>query len=216
MKNIFEQVKESVTTKQAAMYYGMNVNQNDMVCCPFHNDRHPSMKVSEGYYCFGCGEKGDVINFVAKLHNLSQYEAAKKLALDFGLQIEKIEKNAYQNKNKKAALKEKTVRNKYQVQKDFEKWEQRCQKILSDYSSWLIFWKEFYAPKTPDGVIYEEFLEAVNNIEKIKWYQDILENSILEEKIYFLVQYGKEVIQIEKRMGEYQRGILAGIGQSND
>ena len=65
-------------------------------------------------------------------------------------------------------------------------------------------------------MIYEEFLEAVNNIEKIKWYQDILENSILEEKIYFLVQYGKEVIQIEKRMGEYQREVIAGIGQNND
>lgn len=216
MKNIFEQVKESVTTKRAAMHYGLNVNQNNMVCCPFHNDRHPSMKVAERYYCFGCGEKGDVINFVAKLHNLSQYEAAKKLALDFGLQIEKIEKNAYQNKNKKAALKEKTVRNKYQVQKDFEKWEQRCQKILSDYSSWLAFWKEFYAPKAPNDMIYEEFLEAVNNIEKIKWYQDILENSILEEKIYFLVQCGKEVIQIERRMGEYQREVIAGIGQNND
>ena len=214
--NIFEQVKESITTKQAVIHYGINVNQNDMVCCPFHNDRHPSMKVSEGYYCFGCGEKGDVINFVAKLHNLSQYEAAKKLALDFGLQIEKIEKNAYQNKNKKAALKEKTVRNKYQVQKDFEKWEQRCQKILSDYSSWLTFWKEFYAPKAPNDMIYEEFLEAVHNIEKIKWYQDILENSILEEKIYFLVQCGKEVIQIEKRMGEYQQEFIAGVGQSND
>lgn len=116
--NIFEQVKESVTTKQATMYYGMNVNQNDMICCPFHNDRHPSLKVSEGYYCFGCGKKGDVISFIAKLHNLSQYEAAKKLALDFGLQIEK---NAYQNKNKKAMSKEKAIRNKYQVQKDFEK-----------------------------------------------------------------------------------------------
>ena len=51
--NIFEQVKESITTKQAAIHYGINVNQNDMVCCPFHNDRHPSMKVSERYYCFG-------------------------------------------------------------------------------------------------------------------------------------------------------------------
>ena len=52
--NIFEQVKESITTKQAAIQYGLNVNQNDMVCCPFHNDRHPSMKVAERYYCFGC------------------------------------------------------------------------------------------------------------------------------------------------------------------
>ncbi len=213
--NIFEQVKESITTKQAAMHYGLNVNQNDMVCCPFHNDRHPSMKVAERYYCFGCGEKGDVINFIAKLHNLSQYEAAKKLALDFGLPIQQ-----HTHQNKKQSKQVKTVKSKYQLQKklqkNFEKWEQRCQKILSDYSSWLIFWKEFYAPKTPNDMIYEEFIEAINNIEKIKWYQDILENSILEEKISFLIQCGKEVIQIEKRMGEYQRGILAGVGQSND
>ena len=211
--NIFEQVKESITTKQAAIQYGMNVNRNDMVCCPFHNDRHPSMKVAERYYCFGCGEKGDVINFVAKLHNLSQYEAAKKLASDFGLPIQQ---HTHQNKSRKQVKQEKTIRTKYQVQKDFEKWQQRCSKILSDYSSWLSFWKEFYAPKTPEDMVYEEFIEAVNNIEKIKWYQDILENSILEEKISFLMQCGKEVIQIEQRMGEYQRGILEEFGQYND
>lgn len=211
--NIFEQIKESITTKQAAIQYGMNVNRNDMMCCPFHNDRHPSMKVSERYYCFGCGEKGDVINFVAKLHNLSQYEAAKKLASDFGLPIQQ---HTHQKKSKKQVKQEKTIRTKYQVQKDFEKWQQKCSKILSDYSSWLIFWKEFYAPKTPEDMVYEEFIEAVNNIEKIKWYQDILENSILEEKISFLIQCGKEVIQIEKRMGEYQQEFIAGVGQSND
>ena len=118
--------------------------------------------------------------------------------------------------SKKQVKQEKTIRTKYQVQKDFEKWQQKCSKILSDYSSWLIFWKEFYAPKTPEDMVYEEFIEAVNNIEKIKWYQDILENSILEEKISFLIQCGKEVIQIEKRMGEYQRGILEEFGQYND
>lgn len=211
--NIFEQIKESITTKQAAIQYGMNVNRNDMMCCPFHNDRHPSMKVAERYYCFGCGEKGDVINFVAKLHNLSQYEAAKKLASDFGLPIQQ---HTHQNKSRKQVKQEKTIRTKYQVQKDFEKWQQRCSKILSDYSSWLAFWKEFYAPKAPKDMVYEEFIEAINNIEKIKWYQDILENSILEEKISFLMQCGKEVIQIEQRMGEYQRGILEEFGQYND
>ncbi len=211
--NIFEQVKESITTKQAAIQYGMNVNRNDMMCCPFHNDRHPSMKVAERYYCFGCGEKGDVINFVAKLHHLSQYEAAKKLVSDFGLPIQQ---HTHQNKSRKQVKQEKTIRTKYQVQKDFEKWQQRCSKILSDYSSWLAFWKEFYAPKAPEDMVYEEFIEAINNIEKIKWHQDILENSILEEKISFLMQCGKEVIQIEQRMGEYQRGILEEFGQYND
>lgn len=43
--NVFEAVKQSVTTRQAASYYGIRVGRNGMACCPFHNDRTPSMKV---------------------------------------------------------------------------------------------------------------------------------------------------------------------------
>ena len=43
--NVFEAVEQSVTTRQAALVYGISVGRNGMVCCPFHDDRHPSMKV---------------------------------------------------------------------------------------------------------------------------------------------------------------------------
>ena len=44
------------------------------------------MKLNERYfYCFGCGATGDVIDLVAKLFDLSSYEAAQKLAQDFGI-----------------------------------------------------------------------------------------------------------------------------------
>ena len=80
--NLFETVKNSVTVKQAAEYYGCKVNRGDMICCPFHDDRHPSMKLNRDYfYCFGCGATGDVIDFVARLFGLSSYEAAKKIGL---------------------------------------------------------------------------------------------------------------------------------------
>ena len=59
--NVFEAVKQSVTTRQAASFYGIRVGRNGMVCCPFHNDRTPSMKVDSRFYCFGCGASGDVI-----------------------------------------------------------------------------------------------------------------------------------------------------------
>ena len=49
----------------------MNVNRNGMAVCPFHRDRHPSMKVDRRYYCFGCGATGDVIDFVSLLHGIS-------------------------------------------------------------------------------------------------------------------------------------------------
>ena len=54
--NLFELVKASVTVKQAAELYGHEANRGDMICCPFHDDRHPSMKLNKDYfYCFGCG-----------------------------------------------------------------------------------------------------------------------------------------------------------------
>ena len=57
---------------------------------PFHDDRHPSMKLNRDYfYSFGCGATGDVIDFVARLFGLSSYEAAKKLAYDFGIDPDK-------------------------------------------------------------------------------------------------------------------------------
>ena len=88
--NLFETVKSAVTVKQAAEHYGCKVNRGDMICCPFHDDRHPCMKLNRDYfYCFGCGATGDVIDFVAQLFGLSSYEVAKKLAYDFGIDPDK-------------------------------------------------------------------------------------------------------------------------------
>ena len=83
--HLFEAVKQSVTTRQAAERYGLNVNRNGMAVCPFHRDRHPSMKVDCRYYCFGCGATGDVIDFVSLLHGISAKEAALMLARDFSI-----------------------------------------------------------------------------------------------------------------------------------
>lgn len=56
--NIFQEVKERVTARQVAERYGLKVRCNGMACCPFHNDKHPSMKIDQNYYCFACGAKG--------------------------------------------------------------------------------------------------------------------------------------------------------------
>ena len=78
--NVFEAVKQSVTTRQAALVYGISVGRNGMACCPFHDDRHPSMKVDRRFHCFACQADGDVIDFTSRLFGLSSKEAALKLA----------------------------------------------------------------------------------------------------------------------------------------
>lgn len=77
---IFEIIKENVNLREAAELYGIDVNRYGKALCPFHNDRHPSLYVADDhYYCFACGEHGDVIDFVGRLFQLSPYNAARKL-----------------------------------------------------------------------------------------------------------------------------------------
>jgi len=59
-------------------------------CCPFHNEKTPSFKVSEergNYYCFGCGEKGDVISFTMKTNNMQYLDAIRELAQMAGIKM---------------------------------------------------------------------------------------------------------------------------------
>ena len=75
---IFEIVKENVNLREAAELYGIDVNRYGKALCPFHNDRHPSLYVADDhYYCFACGEHGDVIDFAGRLFQLSPYDAAQ-------------------------------------------------------------------------------------------------------------------------------------------
>ena len=126
---LFETVKNSVTVKQAAEHYGCKVNRGDMICCPFHDDRHPSMKLNRDYfYCFGCGAAGDVIDFVARLFGLSSYEAAKKLAYDFGIDPDKPPAAMALNKP-------------HTLARAFRDDEMYCQRVLCDYLHLLERWK---------------------------------------------------------------------------
>ena len=83
--NVFEAVKQNVTTRQAAELYGISVSRNGMAVCPFHNDKNPSMKLDRRFHCFGCQADGDAADFVSRLFQLPSKEAAMKLADDFGI-----------------------------------------------------------------------------------------------------------------------------------
>ena len=44
-ESVFEAVKQSITVREAAQMYGIEVNRSGMACCPFHDDKNPSMKL---------------------------------------------------------------------------------------------------------------------------------------------------------------------------
>lgn len=66
-----------------------------MACCPFHNDRTPSMKLyPDHFHCFGCGQTGDVIDLTAQLTGQNARDAAGRLATDFGIPMQTGEDTA--------------------------------------------------------------------------------------------------------------------------
>ena len=158
---IYETIKAAISVKQAAEHYGLKVNRNGMACCPFHNDRHPSLKLNEDYFfCFGCGAKGDVIDFVARLFDLSSYEAAQNLAADFGL-----------DPKPPAAAALPKPKHPYICQ--FREDEMMCFRVLTDYLHLLEDWKVRYAPKTPDDALDDRFVEACQMLDYIEYLADI-------------------------------------------
>ena len=159
---IYETIKAAISVKQAAKHYGLNVNRNGMACCPFHNDRHPSLKLNEDYFfCFGCGAKGDVIDLVARLFDLSSYEAAQKLALDFGL-------------DPKPPTAAAMVKPKRPYIRQFREDEMLCFRVLTDYLHLREDWKVRYAPKTSEDALDDRFVEACHKIDLTEYRLDIL------------------------------------------
>lgn len=85
--SLFDSVKKAVTTREAAEHYGIRVSRNGMCRCPFHSDHDPSMKVDKRFHCFGCHADGDVVDFAARLFDLSPRSAALKIASDFDIAV---------------------------------------------------------------------------------------------------------------------------------
>lgn len=189
--NIFEIVKTAVTLKNAAEHYGLKVSRNNMVCCPFHDDRHPSMKLNENYfYCFSCGARGDVIDFLAGLFGLSSYEAAKKLAYDFGIDPDKPPSVAALQKPK------------YPLARAFQKEELHCQRVLCDYLHLLENWKVQYAPKTLEDIVDDRFVEACQMLDYIESLTDILTFAELETRVKAVDMLRRDgtIERLEKRL----------------
>ena len=145
-----------------------------MICCPFHADRNPSMKVDFRFHCFGCGADGDVIDLTAKLFQLSLRQAAEKLAADFGL-------SATGNSPRFLCK---------PVEKPLSPKEQ-LYKILCSYRSLLANWRIAYAPKNPEEPLHLCFVASLHYSDRVQYLLDILLQGSPPDKQQLL--NGKEV-----------------------
>lgn len=188
---IFEAVKTNVTPAMAARRYGITVSNRGTACCPFHNDRHPSLKFYEGhFYCFGCQTTGDVIDFTSRLFNITAQEAAQKLAADFGVPSGKPSVlkmlRAYQEQNKNEKI---------------------CLQTLREYLHILSGWKTKYAPQTPDEEPDPRYVEACHMLECTQHMVDLLTKSPSEKRTELAedMMKGNKITLLQERLQDIKK-----------
>lgn len=156
---MYQQIKQAVPVREAAERYGLPVSKSGMARCPFHEDKHPSMKVNKDYfYCFGCHKSGDVTELTARLLNMRSSEAAKRIAADFHLTFQDGE---YQTPKG----------NKYQV---FLNNQELCIRALTSYLYLLKDWQEAYEPTNPNAPIDDRYAEACRMLPTVNYLLDCL------------------------------------------
>ena len=193
---LFELVKQNICVPDAAEHYELQVNRNGMCHCPFHEDRHPSMKLNKRYfYCFGCGATGDVIDLVARLFDLSSYEAAQKLAQDFGIDPDKPPAAIALPKPERPQL------------KAYRQEEVHCLRVLYDYLHLLESWKVQYAPKTLEDVLDDRFVEACQMLDYVEYLADLLIAAELEQRVKIVEMLNKDgmIAGLEERLDRLKK-----------
>ena len=154
--NLYETIKAAVTTRQAAESFGLSVDKHGMALCTFHDDHHPSLKRDKRYYCFACGESGDVIDFTAKFFSISVHCAAIKLARDFGIDHRPLTE----------------LNIPIPDAEPFQEEELPCIFSLSQDLQRYRRWKREFAPENPNEPYDDRFVEACRNLSRTEYLLD--------------------------------------------
>lgn len=186
--NLFETVKAEVSARRAADLYGIETDRTGKALCIFHNEKRPSMKIydepNRGFYCFSCGKGGTVIDLIAQYYGISVYEAARKIAGDFG-------------------IREGYITHLGPVRKDPEQ-EYRQQlkhytQIMTEYLLRLERWLT-YAPRTPEEEPNILFITALEQYDRVKEIAETLLQGTKEERAEIIIYHKSELQKYEQRV----------------
>lgn len=199
---LFEAVKSSVTVLEAAQCYGIAVRRG-MCRCPFHSDKTPSAKADERFHCFGCGADYSVIDFTANLFGIPPVDAAKKLAYDFGIPYDDARNY---RPTREEIIRQNEIRKQRKNAERFDALVKRCFLILLDYYRLMLEWRKKYAPKQAADKLHPLFVEALKNMSFADYAMDVLTVGSAADKSDFIAEFGKGVLELEKRLFQFVEG----------
>lgn len=192
----YEAIRDSIAMEQLLCEYGI-VTQRGMALCPFHDDHNPSMKVyADGFYCFACGTGGDIINFVARIDQLSNKDAAIKISYITGLPVGDNQGVVdHATKQRQQELQRRKI-----ISSGLEKAERFATDVLCNYAYYLRDKIEQCAPRTPADMDNDARMDAYalanSRLLLLDMDLDILTYGSVKEKVAFLMENQAKIKRI--------------------
>ena len=172
-----EKIKSMVSMPKIMDQYGFRLDKSGFCKCPFHSERSASFKAypgTRGYYCFGCGAQGSVIDFVMRFFGISFGDSIKKINEDFSLGLpigEKLDRRKQLEMNRQAFMR------KREVEAEMSERERLENGYWTAFDEWkrLDENKRKYAPETQTEPLHPLFVEALKNISGAEYRLDCAE-----------------------------------------
>lgn len=170
-------IRRMVSGRDVCEMYGVKLTDKGFAHCLFHSERTASMKVydgEKGFYCFGCGARGDSLDLVEKLFNLSTDEAARKLNEDFSLRLPICEDLP---KARQIEVGKILFKNRQKHRHD----EAKRQAVMDDYFAALDLFVacqmaiKRFAPKSQDEALNPLFIYGCHNIARAEHELEVQE-----------------------------------------
>lgn len=169
-------IKDKLTMSEVVERYGYSVDRKGFMCCPFHNEKTPSMKIYDrDFHCFGCQQHGDVITFVQRLFNLDFKEALNRIDMDFAMGLSR----EYSfDEFRKAQMEQRALKAKKEREKrEKEKAEEAYWKVFDEWKR-LDDNRRIYRPKSPDEELNPLFVESLQKLDYQKYVLDCAETEV--------------------------------------
>lgn len=203
-------IKKQVTSRMVVEHYGFKPDRGGYICCPFHGEKTASLKVHKsGWYCYGCHEGGDAVEFIRLYERCRFNQAVAKADLYFGLNLIKAEKVTLSD-----------IYAKRKTEQARRKEEQAVSATKTAFSAhldkdWVECWGVYRdAWSTPadarSACQWWNMAEAEDMMEYIDYYQELTAAASKQEELTFLMT------RYEKGVNRNANGTVTCHGAQND
>jgi hypothetical protein len=192
--NIFETVKSRVNVREFAGFLGLSVDRAGFTLCLFHAENTPSMKLYDnGFFCYGCGEGGDVVALAAAYWGVRPYDAAKELAAIYGIPTDAKMTRSTVREWERVKTEQQAER---ELCKEFERWRGETVDLLvgiiKSMSAGIVDFPRscarFQAVQVRAAFLFDEYAACMRFDDDVKFYEI----------------YGAEIEELKKELLIYE------------